>query len=256
LESWLVDHIVIPGGPDDPACWERLTAVLSQTWQHENGAFMTLAKLAIDTGYESAAVYAWARKQGIAQVAPVKGLEGFNRATPVSGPTFVDATVNGRKLKRGARLWTVATATFKAESYRYLRIDRLSDEDRALGVASPAGTIHLPEWADSEWLKQLVAEQLVTIRNKRGYARQEWQKMRERNEALDTRIYARAAAWILGADRFDERMWRQLEKQAGIDSAAAAVAPLDQRKPDAPEAGRITAPRRRGWKISTPRYME
>ena len=255
LESWLVDHIVIPGGPDDPACWERLTAILSQTWAHENGAFMTLAKLAIDTGYESAAVYAWARAQGIAQVAPVKGLEGFNRATPVSGPTFVDATVNGRKLKRGARLWTVATATFKAETYRYLRIERPSDEDRALGAPNPAGMIHLPDWTDSEWLKQLVAEQLVTIRDRRGYARQEWQKMRERNEALDTRVYARAAAWILGADRFDERMWRQLEKQAGVESAVSPQG-AEPDKSMEPQAGRINAPRRRGWKISTPKYME
>ena len=181
---------------------------------------MTLAKLAIDTGYESAAVHAWARQQGTAQVAPVKGLEGFNRATPVSGPTFVDATANGRKLKRGARLWSVATATFKAETYRYLRLERPSDEARASGAPHAAGTIHLPDWADSEWLKQLVAEQLVTIRNKRGYARQEWQKMRERNEALDTRVYARAAAWILGADRFDARMWQSLEKQAGVETAA------------------------------------
>ena len=251
MTSWLVDHIVIPGGPDDPACWDRLTALLGQTWVHEHGAVMTLAKLAIDTGYESAAVYAWARKQGIAQVAPVKGLEGFNRATPASGPTYVDATVNGRKLKRGARLWTVATATFKAETYRHLRIERPSEQDTPV----PAGTIHLPDWADTEWLKQLVAEQLVTIRDKRGYARQEWQKMRERNEALDARVYARAAAWILGADRFDERMWQQLEKQAGVETAAV---PMDAapEKPTAPQAGQVTAPRRRGWKISTPRYME
>jgi phage terminase large subunit GpA-like protein len=255
LESWLVDHIVIPGGPDDPACWDKLTALLGQTWTHANGAVMTLARLAIDTGYESAAVYAWARKAGIAQVAPVKGMEGFNRATPVSGPTFVDATVNGRKLKRGARLWTVATATFKAETYRYLRIERLSDEDRARGVAYPAGTIHLPDWVDSEWLKQLVGEQLVTIRDRRGYARQEWQKLRERNEALDARVYARAAAWILGADRFDERMWRQLEKQAGVETAIA-VAAAEPETPAAPEAGRIATPRRRGWRVSTPKYME
>jgi phage terminase large subunit GpA-like protein len=254
LESWLVDHIVIPGGPDDPGCWDRLTGLLGRTWTHENGALMTLAKLAIDTGYESAAVYAWGRKQGIAQVAPVKGLEGFNRATPVSGPTYVDATVNGRKLKRGARLWTVATATFKAETYRYLRLERPSEPETTL----PPGTIHLPDWADSEWLKQLVAEQLVTVRNKRGYARQEWQKLRERNEALDTRVYARAAAWILGADRFDERMWRQLEKQAGVETAAAVAVPpsTHPEKPSAPEAGRISTPRRRGWKISTPKYME
>ena len=255
LESWLVDHIVIPGGPDDPACWDKLTALLGQTWVHEHGAIMTLAMLAIDTGYESASVYAWARKQGIEQVAPVKGLEGFNRATPVSGPTFVDATVNGRKLKRGARLWTVATATFKAETYRYLRLERQSDEDRAPGTAEPAGTIHLPDWADSEWLKQLVAEQLVTIRDRRGYARQEWQKMRERNEALDTRVYARAAAWILGADRFDERMWRQLEKQAGVETAAATAKP-ETAPTTEPRAGRVTAPRRRGWRVSTPKYME
>ena len=79
--------------------------------------------------------------------------------------------------------------------------------------------------------------------------------MRERNEALDTRIYARAAAWILGADRFDERMWRQLEKQAGVETAAIEQT-TEPEKPTAPEAGRITAPRRRGWKISTPKYME
>ena len=257
LQSWLVDHIVLPGGPDDPACWNALTALLGRTWLHEQGAVMPLAKLAIDTGYETAAVYAWARAQGIAQVVPVKGLEGFNRATPVSGPTFVDATVNGRKLKRGARLWTVATATFKAETYRYLRLERPSNEDRAQGVPMPAGTIHLPDWADSEWLKQLVAEQLVTIRDRRGYARQEWQKMRERNEALDTRVYARAAAWILGADRFDERMWRQLEKQAGVDAPVIATdMTAAPEKPNEPKAGRIASPRRRGWKISTPKYME
>jgi len=188
-------------------------------------------------------------------VAAVKGLEGFNRVTPVAGPTFVDATVNGRKLKRGARLWTVATPTFKAETYRHLRLERPSDEDRARGVPTPAGTIHLPDWADSEWLKQLVAEQLVTIRDRRGYARQEWQKMRERNEALVTRVYARAAAWILGADRFDERMWRQLERQAGVETAAnLEIAAI--KKATEPQAGQITASRRRGWKISTPKYME
>ena len=126
------------------------------------------------------------------------------------------ATINGRKLKRVARLWTVATAIFRTETYRYLRIERPSGPDAPI----PAGTIRLPDWADSEWLKQLVAKQLVTIRDRRGYARQEWQKMRERSEALDTRVYARAAAWILGADGFDERMWRQLEKQAGVETAA------------------------------------
>ena len=47
-------------------------------------------------------------------------------------------------------------------------------------------------------MKQLVAEQLVTVRTKRGFQRLEWQKLRERNEALDCRVYARAAAWLVG----------------------------------------------------------
>ena len=146
---------------------------------------MTLARLAIDTGYETSAVYAWSRQAGFAQVAPVKGVEGFNRASPVTGPTYVDATIAGKRLRRGARLWTVATSTFKAETYRFLRQDRPTREEREAGALCPPGTIHLPDWADGEWLKQLTAEQLVTVKTRRGFARLEWRKLRERNEALD-----------------------------------------------------------------------
>ena len=75
--------------------------------------------------------------------------------------------------------------------------------------------MHLPRGAEAEWVKQLVSEQLVTIKTKRGFSRLEWQKLRERNEALDCRVYARAAAWIAGADRWTEAMWRDLEQQVG-----------------------------------------
>ena len=118
-----------------------------------------------------------------------------------------------RRLRRGARLWTVATSTFKTETYRFLRQDRPTREEQADGANCPPGTIHLPDWADGEWLKQLTAEQLVTVKTRRGFARLEWRKLRERNEALDTRVYARAAAWILGADRWSEARWLELERQ-------------------------------------------
>jgi phage terminase large subunit GpA-like protein len=258
LSSWLVDHIVIQGGPDSEAAWDQLTELLGRTWTHACGAVMPVAKLAIDTGYESAAVHAWARRQGYEQVIPIKGMEGFNRATPVTGPTYVDATVGGRRLKRGARLWTIATATFKAETYRFLRLERISDEERANCACDPTGFVHLPDWIDSEWLKQLVAEQLVTVKNRRGYARQEWQKIRARNEALDTRVYARAAAWILGADRWDERMWRQLETQVGVE--APPEEPLARSEhppaPSEPQAGQVTRQRRRGWRSYRSSYMD
>ena len=57
--------------------------------------------------------------------------------------------------------------------------------------------------------------QLVTRRDRRGYARREWQKTRERNEALDCYVYARAAAAILGLDRMTHRHWRQRAAELG-----------------------------------------
>jgi phage terminase large subunit GpA-like protein len=246
LESWLVDHIVLEGGPGDTACWRGLTDLLGRTWMHEGGTPMTLARLAVDTGFETSAVYGWARQVGFAQVAPVKDVEGFNRASPVSGPTYVDATVAGKRLRRGARLWTVAVSTFKAETYRFLRQDRPTREEVEAGAAFPPGTIHLPDWADGEWLKQLTAEQLVTVHNRRGFARLEWQKLRERNEALDDRAYARAAAWILGADRWSEARWADLEAQLGVARVEARGASA----PSVTPISRPVVPRRRAVRSS------
>ncbi len=224
LESWLVDHIVIDGGPEHAETWEKLSALLSRTWPHPSGLALSLAKLGIDTGYEAPAVYAWARRAGHAQVAAVKGVEGFNRAAPVAGPSFVDVTEGGRKLKRGARLWTVAVSTFKSETYRFLRLTRPTEEERAEGAKDPAGYIHLPNGMEAEWVKQLVAEQLVTVKTKRGFQRLEWQKLRERNEVLDCRVYARAAAWIAGADRWPDAKWRDLERQLAVADDDGIVA--------------------------------
>jgi phage terminase large subunit GpA-like protein len=253
LESWLVDHIVIDGGPERAASWASLTALLGRTWPHANCCTIGLAKLAIDTGYEAPAVYAWARKAGHAQVAAIKGIEGFNRPAPVAGPTLVDATEGGKKLRRGARLWTVGVATFKSETYRFLRLVRPTDEEIAAGTRWPAGYIHLPCGIDAEWVKQLVAEQLVTVKTKRGFQRLEWQKLRERNEALDCRVYARAAAWLAGVDRWSEATWRDLEQQVG---APQNIELENAGEPSESIAGVLRrAPERRGRRVFRSSYL-
>ena len=244
LTSWLVDHVVIPGGPDSADAWAAVTELLNRTWPHAHGPRLRIVRLAVDTGFETAAVYAWARVQGAAQVAAIKGVDGFNRVSPVTGPTFVDATEGGRKIRRGARLWTVAVSTFKSETYRFLRLSRPTDEERAEGVVDPPGAIHLPHGVDAEWVKQLVAEHLITVTTKRGFQKLEWQKMRERNEALDCRVYARAAAWIVGADRWTEEKWRDLEDQIG-PSQGDDAAEIDH------EAGLLARPPARSAKRSS-----
>jgi phage terminase large subunit GpA-like protein len=47
----------------------------------------------------------------------------------------------------------------------------------------------------------------------KGFPRASWEKEPGRwNEALDCRVYARAAASISGMDRFEERHWLRMEE--------------------------------------------
>jgi phage terminase large subunit GpA-like protein len=235
LRSWLVDHIVIEGDIGKPAVWDGLTAVLGQTWPHAGGQRMGLARLAIDTGdgMTTDAVYAWVRAQGRGQVIAVKGVGGFDRSSPVDGPTFVEVNERGRKIRRGVQLWKVAVSVFKSETYRFLRLAAPTDEALGDGEGWPAGYVHLPRGMTSEWVRQLTAEQLMTVKQRTGYQRLEWQKIRDRNEALDCRVYARAAAWLMGLDRWDEPRFEQMEMQ--LDPVPSA---LGEAKP----AGRPNEP--------------
>lgn len=243
LESWLVDHVVIEGDTAGAEIWKELSAFLSTTWEHDAGTRMALARLAIDSGDGATtnAVYSWVRSAGKGQVIAIKGREGFDRSTPVDGPSYVEVTEGGRKLKRGVQLWNIATAVFKSETYRFLRLIAPTDEEIQEGVEFPSGFMHLPAGTTAEWVKQLTAEQLMTVKTRRGFQKLEWQQMRDRNEALDCRVYARAAAWLMGIDRWDERKWgglaAQLEKgrkdtlPAGQPSRPANAPPATPRKP-------------------------
>jgi phage terminase large subunit GpA-like protein len=230
LRSWLVDHIVLEGDVQQTDVWARLSDLLSQTWPHESGAEMSLARLAIDTGdgMTTDEVYRWVRNAGHSQVLAIKGVDGFDRSTPVDGPTFVDVTLGGRKLRRGVQLWKVSVSVFKAETYRFLRLDRLTDEQVAAGEEWPSGFMHIPRGAPAEWLKQLTAEQLMSSKTRTGFQKLEWHKTRDRNEVLDCRVYARAAAWMMGIDRWDEKRWEALEAQH------------ETGQPDPPPAGQPT----------------
>ena len=143
--------------------------------------------------------------------------------------TIVDAQVNGKKLRRGLKLWTVSVSTWKADLYRRLWLTRTEAEE------FPRGWVHLPRGVEVEWVKQLVAEQLRTVKDRRGFQRQEWAKLRDRNEALDCAVYARAALWLLGADRYGDRFWRQavdaIEPARVVETVPPTVAPVVRAPP-------------------------
>ncbi len=96
------------------------------------------------------------------------------------------------------KLWPVGVSILKSELFQLLNV---------LTEGAP-GYCHFPEYPP-EYFKQLTAEQLIT-KVVKGYTKQEWQKIRDRNEVLDCRVYARAASIALGIDRWPESKWESL----------------------------------------------
>lgn len=240
-ESWLVQHEIVEGDIAGDAVWARLTALCDETFPCESGGRMRIERVGIDTGdgVTADAVYAWCRFMGRGQVVPLKGVGGFSTISPVDGPSWVDVNEGGRKIRRGVGVFRVAVSVFKLETYRFLRQSVPTDEALEEGRGYPTGFVHTGQGVKAEWFKQLTAEQLVTRKNKRtGFSKAEWVKNRDRNEALDCRVYARAVAWLLGVDRWPEERWNALEEQRRVSA-------VESEAPPAGEPRRKTAPGRR-----------
>jgi phage terminase large subunit GpA-like protein len=210
--AWLVEHRVLMGDTAREAVWRQLAILLAETWTHDSGARMPLARFALDTGFATQEAYAFVRTARDPRVMAVKGVA--RGAALIGTPTAVDMSQGGKRLRRGIKVFAVAGGIAKLEFYNNLRKGADVGED-GITTRHPAGFVHLPK-VDAEFVQQLCAEQLVTRRDRNGFPVREWQKTRERNEALDCYVYARAAASAAGLDRFEERHWRELERQLGL----------------------------------------
>lgn len=228
LERWSVDYLVLPGSPTEPEVWEMLSAVLSRQWPLASGGFLPIRMLAVDNSYESAEVFAWTRRQSPAQVAAVRGRD--NQMLLVSQPIEVEVSQAGRRIRRGNKLWFLGSGLLKSQIYGYLRL-RPPGAD---GVQLPVGYSHHPDYGE-EWFRQITAERLVARaigrRRRRVVA---WEKIRERNEALDCRVYAEGAAVISGISRYQDKHWLELETALGL-------APVTQTPPTIARPGPATS---------------
>jgi phage terminase large subunit GpA-like protein len=240
-ENWSVDYKVLEGDTSRGEVWRRLTEQLGIYYPREQGGEMPVQMLGVDSGYATNDVYAWAREQrGTGRVIVVKGAE--RAGVPIGTPTAVDVTIGGKRIARGIKVWPVSVGIYKSELYGFLRLPRPVESEEAY----PPGYPHFPQY-DAEYFKQLTAEQLVT-RIHKGYRHLEWQQTRARNEALDNWVYARAAAAVLGLDRYGERQWRELEGR--VEAKPKPPMPSGTlpppSKPPAPKPGWL-GPRHRNW---------
>ena len=216
--SWSIDYVTIPGNTDDltdAGPWGKLDAMLGREYPHATGPPLRVELCAVDSGWNTHTVYAWARRHAPSRVLVVKGQP--SGPALVSAPQPVEVTVRGRKLKRGARVWPVSGNIAKSELYGFLR----------LADPTAPGYCHFPEYGE-DYFRELTAEQLITVITRRGFIRLEWALIPGRqNHALDARVYARAAASIAGLDRMTPSDWAQLG--AALD---APVPVFDDESPE------------------------
>jgi phage terminase large subunit GpA-like protein len=239
-ENWTIDKAVLDSSrTTEDAVWEELAAFLNRTYRHESGIDLHIARVGVDSGFNTQQVYAWARKQGPGRIIVLKGQS--SGAAALGTPTAVDVSSKGKRHKRGIKVWPVNVSMLKEELYGWLRLEKPSDELLANGSGYPAGYCHYPQF-DEEFFKQLTAEELM-VRVVKGYRVSEWQKTRDRNEALDTHNYARAAAAHVGIDRFNERDWRALEATFAESTAVEVFAQPAPESNDAPAPAPVPVPK-------------
>jgi phage terminase large subunit GpA-like protein len=236
-ESWSVDYHVIEGDTARAEVWAKLDGLLAKDWPHASGHTLPIRVMCVDAGYATQDVYAWVRQRPQASWGPAGAaarqprtavaIKGRDRDTALL-LSVSKADAGGRR--RGLRVWSVGTPVAKGELYRWLKLEWPTEGALEAGAGYPPGACHFPQYGE-EYFRQLTAERLVT-RIVKGFPRGSWEKEPgRRNEALDCRVYARAAAAIYGLDRFEERHWRRMEEALARTVEGDDVGPASPRAP-------------------------
>ncbi len=178
-ESWSIDYIILRGDPGREMLWSKLTQVLAQTYKHPTGNQLSILGTAIDTGgHYTQEVYRYCRQH------PYKAFAIKGSSTP-GGPLVARPTK--RNLGK-VNLFSVNTVTAKDTVFSRLNL-----------TEPGPGYSHFPvkEIYNVEYFHQLTVEKRV-LRYKQGRPYHTYVKPSgARNEALDCRVYALAALYII-----------------------------------------------------------
>lgn len=202
--SQSIDYRIIDGDTSNELTWSKLETLLNETFMKADGSALPVKIMAIDTGYNTQHVYNFCnRHMGTGRVVPVKGKAELG--TMFSAPKPVQLTRAGQKLNT-IKVYHVGVSLIKSELYGWLKL--LPKDDGTY----PNGYCHFPEY-DTTHFRGLCSEKLERTTDKKGFVKYEWKKFYKRNEALDCRVYARAAAAIFGIDYFTDAHYNQLMAQ-------------------------------------------
>lgn len=223
--AWVLDWFELPGNPADDTLWAKLDQYLTTPVVNQFGVPMRIEAVAVDTGgHYTHAVYNFCRLRQHRRVLAIKGESVANK--PLLGkPTAQDINWQGKLIAGGVQLWKVGTDTAKTAILNRLQLD---------GEASISERrIHFSQALDEDYYEQLTAEVFDPEKNR-------WRKRRDRNEALDTFVYAYAAALHpdLRIHTAREADWKRLEEllePAVPDLFTQAPPPPELLPPPTPE---------------------
>ena len=216
-ESWGIKKGVIYGDPNEPEVWMRLDDVLDHVYRFENGIGLRIARTFVDSGgHKTQAVYMQCRARTRRNVFAIKGSNQAD-APLTKPPSKVNIVVKGRIV---AKTWLYSIGVNAAKA------DLLKG---ALLVMEPGPKYcHFSRNPDAgydfTYFTGLLSE-VEEVKTERGRTRVVWKKLpgHERNEPLDIRNYAYAAAKSLDPDM--DAMEQRLR------NAAVETTPAVQQKP-------------------------
>jgi len=172
-ESWSVEYHIIHGDPGKPDIWQQLDELLLGEYATESGFKLRIVAACVDSGgHFTNEVYRFCKPRTARRIWAIKGMAGQGRAI-VGRPS--------RNNKAKCELFPIGVDTAKEIIYSRFNIT----------VPGP-GCNHFPLEYDDEHFAQITAEKIFT-KFVKGFPVPEWRKTRQRNEALDCRVYGYAA---------------------------------------------------------------
>lgn len=197
-ESYSINYHVLYGDTSAPAVWAELAKLIDNQYIREDGAVLPISLTAIDSSAYTDTVYEFCRNYDYSRVIPIKGFQKFDAI--IGSPKSIDIAPSGKVIGT-MKVWRVGTDVSKGELYGFLRQTKVD------GQETPTGYCNFPMYPE-HYFKQITAEQKQIVVNKKGYREYQWVlPSHKRNEALDCRVYARAAAAAKGIDRWKPVDW-------------------------------------------------
>lgn len=207
-ESWEMENPIFLGSTLQAAVWIELDQYLKQVWEHESGSDLRIACATLDTGFRSKICYGFLKNKYHRRVYGIKGGSSGNEPL-VSRP-------------RKSNLGKVPFFIIGTSEGKEMVMSRLEEKPGP-------GYIHHPDIFDQEYFEQLTAEECIQ-HWKGGRMVFEWVKKRDRNEAIDLRVYNEGALALLKPNL------KKLVADLQPDEEETAQATIDQISDEKPIA--------------------